>query len=261
MGGETQENSSPETPAALSHVPEALRELRYGPGTAEQNLRRAIDAGILIELEDGSLKLPPAPEAVSSWMEVPNGPPLDCHFLLNAAFDGIYGGGAVPYGCRECYKVKVRLSSLRQLMAAWKLGKTIPCLSKWGLDLGNPFSQDIYAGYLYATGLDAARVMHKVVREAIDADPALGPDVLMSIKRGCSKYEVALGPSDRYAFTPEMAELEALLRTRFVTPVTPGSSMRTIGRWIQAAYQMGDDTYLDLTGGRRLIPLSVTYAP
>jgi hypothetical protein len=261
LGGDTHEQPLQETPPALSHVPEALRQHRYGAGTAEQNLRRAIDAGILIELEDGSLKLPPAEKRVSSWMEVPNGPPLDCHFLLNAAFDGLYGGAAVPHGCRDCYKVKARLGSLRQLMAAWKLGKSIPCLSKWGLDLGNPFSQDVYAGYLYATGLDAARVLHKVVRDAFDTDPALGPGVPLTIKRGCSKYEVALGPSDRYEFTPEMAELEALLRSRFVAPVTRGSSMRTIGRWIQAAYQMGDDTYLDLTGGKRLLPPSVTYAP
>lgn len=262
MGGGTQEQSSqPITPAALSHVPESLRRRRYGPDTAEQNLRRSITAGILIEHADGSLGLPPAPKVVSSWMEVPNGPPLDCHFLLNAGFDGIYGGAAVPYGCRECYKVKVRLGSLRQLMAAWKLGKSIPCLSKWGLDLGNPYSQDVYAGYLYATGLDAARVLHKVVRAALDADAALGPDVPLTIKRGCSKFESALGPSDRYEFTPEMAQLETLLRARFVAPATRGSSMRTIGRWIQAAYQIGDDTYLDLTGGKPLRPPSVTYAP
>jgi len=248
-------------PAALSHVPEALRQLRFGAGTVEENLQRTIDAGILIEHDDGSLALPPAPRLTSSWMEVPNGPPLDCHFLMKAGFEGIYGGAAVPYGCRECYKVKVKLRTLRELMAAWTLGRSIPCLSKWGLDLGNPYSQDVYAGYLYATGLDAARVLHKVMRAALDADAALGPTVSLTIKRGCSQFEAAVGPSDRYEFTPEMAQLEALLRSRFVTPVTPGSNVRTIGRWIQAAYQMGDDTYLDLTGGRRLRAPSVTYEP
>ncbi|MEZ0242484.1 MAG: hypothetical protein ACAH11_03865 [Sphingomonas sp.] len=216
---------------------------------------------MLIAHEDGTLALPPAPKVTSSWMEVPNGPPLDCHFLINAGFEGIYGGAAVPYGCRECYKVKVKLASLRQLMAAWKLGKSIPCLSKWGLDLGNPYSQDIYAGYLYATGLDAARVLHKVVRAALDSDPALGPAVPLTIKRGCSQFESAVGPSDQYEFTPEMAQLEALLRSRFIAPVTTGSNVRTIGRWIQAAFQIGDDTYLDLTGGKRLRPPSVTYEP
>lgn len=262
MGGDTQEQpSQATTPAALSHVPEALRQLRYGLSTAEQNLQQAIAAGILIEHDDGSLGLPPAEKMVSGWMEVPNGPPLDCHFLLNAGFEGIYGRAAVPHGCRECYKVKVKLGSLRQLMAAWKLGKSIPCLSKWGLDLGNPYSQDIYAGYLYASGLDAARVLHKVVRAALDSDAALGSGVPVTIKRGCSKFESALGPSDRYEFTPEMAQLEQLLRARFVAPATTGSSMRTIGRWIQAAYQIGDDSYLDLTGGKRLRPPSVTYAP
>src|SRR5665647_1902980 len=104
------------------------------------------------------------------------------HFL----FFQIYARSALPQGCSACYKVKVVLRTLRELVAAWGIAKRIECRSKWGVDLENPYSQNIYAGYFYVAGHDMARVMYRVVREAFGNDPMLGPDIPMSIKRGCS---------------------------------------------------------------------------
>ena len=194
-------------------------------------------------------------------MTVPNGPPLGCVFLMNFVFRNAYGRSAVPHGCRECYKVKVVPRTLRELVAAWQIAKRIECRSKWGIDLYNPHSQNIYAGYFYTTGLDAARVLFKVVRQALNADPKLGPDITMTIKRGCSEYEEAVGPSDRYEFTPEMAELEAYLKSRFRERGHPEKLNAPLAQWIDIAFRMGDDTYLDFTGGKRLRPKTVTYEP
>jgi hypothetical protein len=171
---------------------------------------------------------------------------------MNVLFRQAYARSAVPFGCSACYKVKVSLRTLRELVAAWGIGKRIACESKWGLDIGNRYSQDIYAGYFYTTGLDMARVIYKLAREAFDNDPTLGPDVPMRIKRGCSDYEAALGPSDRYEFAPELAELEAYLKSRFRDTEASGLKPVAMAKWIETAFSIGDETYLDFTGGKRL---------
>ncbi|MEO7690485.1 MAG: hypothetical protein ABIS51_14475 [Sphingomonas sp.] len=233
---------------------------RFGDRTVQENLQAAIDAGKLVEGADGRLSLPRG-RGGSRWIFVPNRPYLPCGFLTKALFEAAYAESAVPHGCSACYKIKVKATTLRELVAAWQVAKSIDCLSKWGVDLENPHSQDVYAGYFYPGDLDAARVLYKLVREAIDANPKLGPGVRMTIKRGCSQFEAAVGPSDSYTFAPEMAEIEALLRARFDAPAISETTMPQLSAWIDLAFRMGDDTYLDFTGGKRLRPATLTYEP
>ena len=51
-----------------------------------------------------------------------------------------------------------------------------------------------------------------------------------------------------------MAETEAYLRSRFKAPVIAEATAlhQQLGAWIDLAVRMGDDTYLDFTGGKRL---------
>ena len=244
----------------MARTPDELLAMQVGGASVAENLRRAVEAGGIVESADGSFELPPHHKS-ANWATVAHGPPLGCDFLMRFAFRHAYGSGAVPNGCSLCFKVKVSLRTVRELVAAWGLGKRIVCHSKWGVDLENRFSQDVYAGYFYVSGLDAARALFKVVREALDTDPKLGSDVAITIKRGCSEYEAALGPSDKYQFTPEMAELETYLRSRFRSTKAVGTPPVPLAHWLETAFRIGDDTYLDFTGGRRLRAKMVTYQP
>jgi hypothetical protein len=245
----------------MTKSPDELLALRIGGATVAENLQRAIASGKLIQHEDGMLELAGKRRMVDDFMLVRNAPSLGCRFLMRFLFERAYAEGSVPYGCSACYKVKVLPRTLRELVAAWQIGKRMECLSKWGIDLENPYSQDVYAGYFYVSSLDMARATFRVVREAIDDDPKLGPDVAMVIKRGCSEYEAKLGPSDRYEFAPELAELEAYLRSRFRDGEPREQTILPLARWIDVAFRIGDDTYLDFTGGKRLRPKTLTYDP
>ena len=260
----------------MSKSSDELLAMRFGGATVAENLQRATQSGLLIEHQDGGFE--PASDGGDgeradrgnelaaeqsderNWMVVPSGPPMSCGFLMNIMFSSAYARTAVPHGCRACYKVKVAPRTLRELVAAWEIAKGIECNSKWGIDFYNSYSQDFYAGYFYTTGLDAARALFKVVREAFDADPKLGPDIPMKIKRGCSEYEAALGPSDQYEFTPEMAELEAYLKSRFRPRKRASWGNVALAYWIDAAFRIGDDSYLDFTGGKRLRQATKSYA-
>jgi hypothetical protein len=245
----------------MTKAPEDLLAMRVGASRVGDNLRRAREKGRIIEREDGTLALTAKAKEPVYWMYVSHGPSLGCAFLMNFMFRHAYAEASVPHGCSACYKVKVVLRTLRQLAAGWELGKRVNCHSKWGTDLNNPFSQNIYAGYFYVSGLDTARALYKFLRPMIDADPKLGPGVSMTIKRGCSEYEAKLGPSDHYEFTPEMAELETYLKARFRKQTTGHDPSLVAAHWIETAFSIGDDTYLDFTGGQRLRRKTVTYDP
>ena len=139
-----------------------------------------------------------------------------------------------------------------------------PYDSKCGVDLFSKYSRDIYAGYLYLDGLDAARAACRDMRVRVDGHPDLGCTVQVTIKRGCSNMEAACGPSDQWTFRAGMQELERDLKTRFKkvasTPIDyklrRGNSMV---RWLQVAYNLKDDTYLAFTGGKPLHQPAVSY--
>lgn len=245
----------------MSKTPEELLALSFGGATVTENIQRALDAGDLVREADGRLRLAQEPGPTPEWARVSHGPALDCTFKGQFLFQHVYAKAAVPHGCSACYKVKVVPRTLRQLVAAWGIGKSIECRSKWGVDLANVYSQNVYAGYLYVAGLDDARAMYRVMRDIINSHPLLGSDVAISIKRGCSEFEAALGPSDQYSFAPELEDLEAQLRKKFRSNHFRGLPPVPLAHWIDVAFRIGDDTYLDFTQGKRLRPKTVAYDP
>lgn len=245
----------------MTKKPEELLALRIGETTVAENIRRAVEAGELIEDADGGLRSAVPRPANKNWARVNKGLNLECDFLMHFLFLRAYAKSAVPLGCSACYKVKVVPRTLRELVAAWGIAKRIECRSKWGVDLENPYSQNVYAGYFYVAGLEMARATYRVVRAALDEHPGLGPGISMSIKRGCSEYEAVLGPSDRYEFAPELAELEDYLRSRFRSNKSSELPPVPMAHWIDTAFRIGDETYLDFTNGNRLRPKTVAYDP
>jgi hypothetical protein len=228
--------------------------------TVAQNLRQAVASGRLIESPDGTLQLPGDRSLDFDCIRVGDNP--NCRFFKKFLFRQAYAETVVPASCQACFKIKVAPKTLRELVAAWQIAQGVEFSSKWGIDLNNQLSQDIYAGYFYLTSLADARELYKFVRTAFDAEPKLGPNVRMFIKRGCSVYEATVGPSDRWQHTPEMVQLEAHLKTRFHTKrrrLAPNGAI--LARWIDLAFRIGDDTYLDFTDGKRLRPKTLTYEP
>jgi hypothetical protein len=138
-----------------------------------------------------------------------------CNFLNNFLFDEIYNKATVPFGCRDCYKVKVTTTSFRQTRAIGRLAKTVSQTSKTGAEQATPATGLQFNTYFFNLGLDRARSLHADLRARIDQDPDLGPAVTMLIKRGCSNYEAHCGPSDRYVFDPALEQAEHRLSSLF----------------------------------------------
>jgi hypothetical protein len=236
------------------------------------NLDRAIEAGAIVRGDDGRLSHPSGQG--SAGVVGRNGgfiqklgdyrPP--CGFLNNFVFDHAYAEQAVPFGCRECFKIKVVSNNLRRLMDVKEIAEATGHTTKSGTEVDNPTNPHPYATYLYFRGLEEARNAYPGVRRSIDGRADLAPGVAITIKRGCSNYERKCGPSDQYTFDPRLEAVEAYLHQRFKKPDASPVNAETLDamrmlRMVKTAYRIGDDTYRQFTGGQPLFPPVVAYPP
>jgi hypothetical protein len=269
--------------------------VEVGGQTVGARLDLAIEQGAVIRHEDGRLSVPQAPNAADGigggyikqgwdftlgvgdgetetaegggYSHKTGGTARPCTFLNDFLFDQAYGQGAVPLGCRDCYKIKATPSSLRALMAMKSIAEATPHATKSGQEIDNPTNQNLYGTYVYFRGLDQARKAYKGLRQNVDQHEHLGPDVAMTIKRGCSNYERRCGPSDQYAFDPRLEAVEAYLAQRFTLNRPPRTvskekaSAMSMLKLIKTAYRIGDETYKDFTGGEPLYEPLVSYPP
>jgi hypothetical protein len=246
--------------------------MQIGGRSVGANLDRAIEHGAITRHDDGSLGFPKIQEQSNTvgrnggFLQKLGAYRPSCGFLNDFLFDHVYNQGAVPFGCRNCFKIKIVSDSLRALMFVKDIAESTGHTTKSGPEVDNPTNQALYATYLYFDGLGQARQAYKSIRESIDQHMDLGPGIVMTIKRGCSNYERACGPSDRYTFDPRLEAVEAYLFQRFAKrPRSPASqemvdAMRLL-RMVQTAYRIGDDTYKDFTDGAPLYPPLVSYSP
>lgn len=239
-----------------------LMSLRFGGKTVAENLAGAVAKGTLLELGDGRWTEPEFP-AISTSKFIRGGPTTKnpCDTCVPFLFVGVYAKSAVPYACRNCYKVKVEAKTLRELVAVRKIVGALNVTHKCGPEVDHKYTSNLYGAVMYLDGLDPALELKARVRQLLDNDPLLGPAVPVYIKRGCTPFELACGPSDRYTFSPELQELEAHLFPRFVPAKRPVDLPATItfATWLAIAYRIGDETYRDFTKGKRYYPELVKY--
>lgn len=240
-----------------------LMSMRFGRGSVHENIDRAVAGGKLALNPDGSF-VPRKKPAFQAYLNVGNMRKMQCEFLSTFLFSIAYDKAAVPFGCRNCYKVKIAPPDFSGLIALRDILEKAPYHSKCGVDFFNPHSRDFYAGFLYLEGLDAARQAYHRLRDLVDESPELGSSVRMTIKRGCSEMEAACGPSDQWIFREEMSGIEAALQERY-KPDQPAHlpyrlrRMASMVQWMKTAFSLGDDSYLAYTGGKPLHPPAVSY--
>jgi hypothetical protein len=228
-----------------------LIEMRFGKFSVRENLERAVKAGRLTPL-DGNYILP-EPGMQHSYLHVKTVRKMDCRFLNGFLFEHAYDKKTVPFGCSNCYKVKIVPEDFRGLIALRELLENAPYHSKCGADFYNPHSRDFYAGFLYLDGLEVAHAACLDMRARCNDYPGLGRAVI-TIKRGCSNMEAVCGSSDRWLFRDGMQELESYLKARVqikpsVAEPYPVLKIKSLASWIQLAYNIRDDSYHRLLPG------------
>jgi hypothetical protein len=200
------------------------------------------------------------------WIYVQHDPTLRCdlyHRVFYNLLDHIHSR------CRQCWKVVVRPKTVVQLIDLYEFQREMGVPCKCGLERRTTVC-GLYGGYFYTRSLEQGRKRYEQVRALVDERLSL--DVPVILKRYCTEFELGgqggikgKGPSDKTPpATEEEMEYERYVEAHF-PPVGGGNPMpdhliaTTIRRWIHYAFEHGDLTYLELTGGEKLTREYVTY--
>lgn len=230
-------------------------------------MKRLLENGGYFLRDDGKIAAQHRISWDQPWHHVRHHPMLKCHTWHEVLFNVISMGlpreeRFVPSNCQNCYKVVVRPKTLTQLFALLDLQKQLDRPSKCGIETRETVPA-LYGGYFYNLGLESGLECYRAVRAAVDSYPKLGKDVNVLLKRGCTEFEHAIGPSDKWVVTNKQLQIEAILDQILakddIDRRQPEYNLRYIHRkWIEWAYFVGDQTYREFTAGP-LYPDYVTY--
>jgi hypothetical protein len=223
-------------------------------------------AGYKVRFGDGKLVPDTSMHHDTPWHHTVPGDKLDCGMHMTITHNVVFknlGVDWVPAFCQECWKVVVRPKTLLALFALENIQLRMKRNAKCGIEVRESV-HGLYGGYFYNTSLESGRECHAAVREAVDAEPLLGPDTVVLLKRGCTEYEMEHGDSSKWKVTPAQEHVEEIIHRLVVSntnfsPQPPHLVTRVHRRWIEFAYAAGDETYKHFTGGKPLYPAYVTY--
>lgn len=222
--------------------------------------------GYFIREEDGKIDCVRKLNWETPWVHVKHGN-KDCHYLHRVLFEHIFERKLVPSACQECWKVVVSPKTVKGLVAMLELLRKLDKPSKCGMEVFRRNTPNRYGAYVYNDSLEEGRACYKIVRRMVDEHPDLGSETKVILKRGCTEFEQAVGPSDKWRVTEEQREMERIAEEIFV--VRKGEELQTcqpyhlithvMREWLIAAWQIGDESYLHFTGGEPMFKPVVTY--
>jgi len=247
--------------------------MSYYEDLVRQDITDWVDGKLLGQLgwtwryEDGKIICQIRPGLSSTpWHHVKHAWWVHCNMWHQVMFDVVFarlGKKWVPSKCQGCWKVVVRPKTLKQLFAVLDIQKAMDVPCKCGIEVRATTASN-YGGYFYCSSLPEGLERYEQVRKAVDNHVVLGPDVDVLLKRGCTEYEHACGPSDGWTVTDEQLQVEQVVERYVIlddVEVKQPEKLihHTHRQWIEFAYQRGDQTYLDYTGGQPLFPKYKTY--
>jgi len=169
----------------------------------------------------------------------------------------------IPENCHKCFKIVVRLKTLKDLFKMRELQQRLDYFSKCGPE-NRKIVPALYGAYWYCPikeGLRGARKLHAEIQaEITKVSPE---DTVAILKRGCSEMELSKGASDTWVYSLNDAKLELLLESLFEVEESLDGLPKyvehhVLRKWIEWAYEHGDETYLDYVS-KPLIAPAVTY--
>lgn len=170
--------------------------------------------------------------------------------------------GYVPPKCLECWKVVVSPRTLKELFLLLDVQKSLGRPSKCGIELRH-YTPRLYGGYFYNRSLDEGRYCYELVRKAVDEH--ISPEVGVILKRACTEYEMAKGPSVAWTMTDDEHRIDEELGDLIEdsVPNVSGQNDWCIAQvhthWIEWAWKHQDKTVDEYLGGQPLYPGTMHY--
>jgi hypothetical protein len=187
-----------------------------------------------------------------------------CH-LMHGVYYGVFG--CVPNGCfKHCWKITacnkgikddvVRQLTMKDIMQIEQLQLDMDVPSKCGMDR-RTYSPNLWGAYWYYTSLGEAKRYYNQVKGYLNL---IDPDINVTIKRSCTEFELALGPTTEWdSLDIDWVEKEAVLDEwvfrldQDPPPQQPLIKQNVKNRMLYWAHQHGDMTYKLFNRGNDLV--------
>lgn len=204
-----------------------------------------------------------------SWITAVEEKERNCSRWLTIYFS-IYQ--IIPLGCRNCWKVAFHPKTLADAFETLKIQREMGISSKTGLERrGQTGAEGGYSSFWYTPldeGLSKGRWIFDEVEKVLEK--RLGYSDGLILKRGCTEIENffsnILGDSRNWdkkanAFNATERLLDSIfdIPERYLGILPKICEDRIRKGWIEWAFEHGDESYLEFTGGRKLIPELFNY--
>ena len=204
---------------------------------------------------------------LTPWYHIKTYPNCDCETYHLIIFDTILKDNFpkeqwfVPSRCHQCWKIVVRPNDLKGLMALIDIMHDMDVPSKAGFEQ-RPKVKGCWGGYYYTASKEEGLERYKEVRSRVNNCAALGPDVKVLLKRGCTEFEEDIPHSSTWEVTEMQLKIEELVDLTVDTGPNPEQKkiqkIHVLRQMIEVAYSMGEDVS-DWTDGQDLYPDYETY--
>lgn len=199
------------------------------------------------------------------WAYIKTDPRMRCYIWHNIYFNCC---GFIPSYCQSCWKIVIRPANIHEAFKLYDIMADLDLNSKVGWE-GRKTVFGNFGAYFYSRSLEEAKKKYETVIPAIRdiqllKHPKTGLDIEPLIKRGCTEFEQACGPSDKWVMSSQDNAKEILLDSVFVQDTVLHNQREWLTSsvfrlWIHNAYAAGDNTVLTYTDGEMLFPPYVTY--
>lgn len=186
-----------------------------------------------------------------------------CH-LFHSVYFGVFG--VVPKHCfSHCWKMAacnkgienevVKQLTMKEVLEIEEAQEYLGMPSKCGMDKRS-YTPNTWGAYWYFHSLAEARRNYNKVKGVLNL---INPDINLVIKRSCTEFELALGPSDKWdSLERDWEETEAVLdewvyRMDHSQEQHPLVKKAVRNRMLYWAHQHGDFTYKHFNRGEDLI--------
>ena len=164
--------------------------------------------------------------------------------------------------CLNCWKVVLRPRNLVELFEVRRYQKNLRRSSKCGTEL-RAFVPAKYGAYFYNDSMEEGLDILETVRKDFPKCGAI-------LKRGCTEFELAYGPSNKWGQTSRDQKLEEILDATLLDidwngnpykkkPLPRYVEENTKRQWVEFAFDRGDSTYKQYTMGHPIVTSVLTY--
>jgi hypothetical protein len=165
--------------------------------------------------------------------------------------------------CLQCWKVVVTPRTFDELMKLKAMEAYMDVPSKCGIEMRD-YTPKFYGGYFYNNSFEEGRACLEEVKK--NTKEFIGPEVAdeVILKRGCTEYEMVVGPSPYWHITEEQEGLYEIAQSLIDVPrgahVQDILQQRMVQiKWFLWAHMNGDMSYKEYNGGKALFPGYVKY--